>query len=77
MATKRFNIDNSVNVSAEIARGNEVVSLFDDNGNSLVERLGVERYRNVRGAIATLLQNAMYVSVRTNCGVEVFNGYRA
>ncbi|EMI5828721.1 TPA: hypothetical protein SH447_004537 [Salmonella enterica] len=73
----RFNIDQTVNIQADIELGSRyVVSIFDERGNCMVERLGLARYRNVRGAIATIMGDPRIVSVTTQCGVEVGRGYK-
>ncbi|ANA49183.1 hypothetical protein PMW_58 [Pseudomonas phage phiPMW] len=71
-----FNIDMSVTVDAEIEKGckSRIAHLWDENGNDLSCRLGVQRTINVKAACSYLVVNQSAVSVLTECGVTVRRG---
>ena len=73
----KFNIEAAVNVDAEIEKGCKarVAHLWCENGNCLQERLGVQRWANVKAAIEFLLRDDKAVSATTECGVEVFRSW--
>lgn len=71
-----FNIEKSVNVDAEIEKGCKarVSHLWDDAGNCLQERLGVQRWMNIKAVCEYLLKDSSAISGTTECGVTVYRG---
>lgn len=71
-----FNIDESVTVEAEVEKGcaSRIAHLWDENGNDLSCKLGVERTVNVKAACAYLIRDQAAKEVTTECGVTIRRG---
>lgn len=74
--TMYFNIDKTLNIDAEIEKACKyrVSHLWDEDGNCTQDRLGIERWFNVKSAIEYLLKEQNAVSVLTVCGLTVARG---